>query len=523
MLRAVGLSNFKAFGEGPHVWPMARLTCLCGPNASGKSSVIQSLLALRQSIEANLDDPATPLLITEGSVTSLGSFGDVVYGHDLSREMSLVTAVELNEPDMFGVVTLAFENLEFQGESSAWGGTFTRSFAEPALSGITVAAFRTSVSEPLFSLDVGTGAEDRYYGYFMDAEGAVAFHPSLHLGDLRFEGGEFSFAAHRFGPGMYATWPAEWGDSSQDTDGRIADEAVYTVEPGELAEAEWDDLLENPSTRTVIGFANHVLSAVENELTQISYIGPQREVPQRYYPQNEKSPGRLTRIDKPTGWREALERGSYEHQTYWAESEEWVAKNLLPPGSDATTEPGRLDQLLGEWLRYLGLPDVVPTLEGRDMRLLARSAYADDCLVSLTDTGYGVSQVLPILVQGLTLTGGTLILDQPELHLHPRLQTGIADFVLMVARENGSVIVETHSDHFINRVVRRVVEGSVSKEDVAVHFFTPTVDGPHVEQVDIDPTFGIRNWPLGFFDQYADEQEAVIRASLRRRTDEERQ
>jgi len=177
---------------------------------------------------------------------------------------------------------------------------------------------------------------------------------------------------------------------------------------------------------------------------------------------------------------------------------------------------GRLDDTINSWLSYLGLPEVHPVLEGRDFRVMVSSPYVEGCSVSVADTGYGVSQVLPILLAGAAGREEILVLDQPELHLHPKLQTGMADFAIAVA-EQRQVFVETHSDHFVNRIVRRVVEGEIDSDDVAIYFFTPTSDGPHVEMVEVDPTFGIKNWPLGFFDDYANDQEAIIRASLERR------
>jgi hypothetical protein len=513
MFRGVSVKNFKAFGEGSHLWDMRQLTCLCGPNASGKSSVIQSLLALRQSVEASIADPASPLLVVDGSIVSLGNFSDILHAHDLSRTMQFQVAI--TQDDTIALVGLGFRNLELLNETRAWDGAFRRSFAEPALAEITIDTFEKSAAATVvFHLGLTIDREDYYRGYFQDATGFAMF-PTRDIEDQIVECGEFSFAGYQFGQGYYLA------QTQSIAPARSTHQSDFMVADGETALwKEFEDVVGDPSAENIIGYANGVLAALADSLVQTSYIGPQREVPQRYYPRDQASRGRLATPELGADWREILARGRVP---WYYKYDEPTIRDVLPPGAEADFELGRLDLLLAEWLRYLGLPEVVPSLEGRDLRLFARSAYSEECLVSLTDTGYGVSQVLPILVQGLTLDGGTLVLDQPELHLHPRLQTGMADFALTVARENGAVVVETHSDHFINRVVRRIVEGWFPADDVAIHFFTPTVDGPHVEKVNIDPTFGIRNWPLGFFDQYADEQEAVIRASLKRRLEEGRQ
>ena len=79
--------------------------------------------------------------------------------------------------------------------------------------------------------------------------------------------------------------------------------------------------------------------------------------------------------------------------------------------------------------------------------------------VTIADVGFGVSQLLPILVLGLRAENSSLLLlEQPEIHLHPRLQANLADFLLTLADQGQRIIVETHSDHFINRLRRRIAE-----------------------------------------------------------------
>jgi hypothetical protein len=96
MLRGLTLSNFKAFGERQSV-PIAPVTLLYGPNSSGKSSVLQALLLLRQSLE-NVENPDVALT-TKGSLVDLGSFRDFAHGHDLAREPAIGLVVELDLMD----------------------------------------------------------------------------------------------------------------------------------------------------------------------------------------------------------------------------------------------------------------------------------------------------------------------------------------------------------------------------------------------------------------------------------------
>jgi len=78
---------------------------------------------------------------------------------------------------------------------------------------------------------------------------------------------------------------------------------------------------------------------------------------------------------------------------------------------------------------------------------------------TIKHVGFGISQVLPIIVEGLLMgNNSTIILEQPEIHLHPKIQSLLFDFLYSLTLQGKKVIVETHSDHFITRMRRRVAE-----------------------------------------------------------------
>jgi predicted ATPase len=145
---------------------------------------------------------------------------------------------------------------------------------------------------------------------------------------------------------------------------------------------------------------------------------------------------------------------------------------------------------------------------------------AEKTSVSIADVGFGVSQVFPILLEGLRIEKGTtLILEQPEIHLHPKLQMFLSDYLLSLALSRKGVIVETHSDHMINRLVRRIVEDTSHNLDdlVQIYFVKNSENGSIVEPVEIDPVRGIVNWPEEFFDQGVNELEEIMRAGIQKR------
>jgi predicted ATPase len=95
----------------------------------------------------------------------------------------------------------------------------------------------------------------------------------------------------------------------------------------------------------------------------------------------------------------------------------------------------------------------------------------------------------------------------------------IANYFIAMALSGKNVIVETHSDHIINRLVRRIVESETNqfKDLISVYFITTGENGSTYEEINIDDERGITNWPKEFFDQVANEQENIIRAGLNKR------
>ncbi len=118
--------------------------------------------------------------------------------------------------------------------------------------------------------------------------------------------------------------------------------------------------------------------------------------------------------------------------------------------------------------------------------------------------GFGLTQVLPIVVAALSASvGDILLIENPEVHLHPAGQALMGQFLTEVAKAGVQVIVETHSDHVLNGIRRSVKAEILKPEFVAVHFFRPrSLGGSQVISPQLDKTGNIDTWPEGFFDQF---------------------
>jgi predicted ATPase len=145
--------------------------------------------------------------------------------------------------------------------------------------------------------------------------------------------------------------------------------------------------------------------------------------------------------------------------------------------------------------------------------------------VALPDVGFGVSQVLPALVQAFYYApGSTVWMEQPEIHLHPQVQAELADVFISAihAYEDGQprnvqLIIETHSEHLLNRLQRRIAEGELRADEVAIYFAKSTDAEATLETLQVDEFGEITNWPRDFFGDEMADIVARTEAAARRR------
>ena len=138
--------------------------------------------------------------------------------------------------------------------------------------------------------------------------------------------------------------------------------------------------------------------------------------------------------------------------------------------------------------------------------------------VLLTEVGFGVSQVLPVLTLLYYVEeGSTLILEQPEIHLHPLAQAGLADAILKASqRRNLQVIVESHSENFLLRLLRRVAEDEVGPDYVRLFFCQTDTGVSRLVPLELDLYGTIVNWPRNFLGDAFGETAAAEKARLTR-------
>jgi predicted ATPase len=134
--------------------------------------------------------------------------------------------------------------------------------------------------------------------------------------------------------------------------------------------------------------------------------------------------------------------------------------------------------------------------------------------------GFGASQLLPIIVAGYYAPEKSLLIaEQPEIHLHPKAQTRLGDLLIDISKENKTLLVETHSEHLIMRIQRRIAEGAIGKEGVALYYCEPSNKGTLVKRIIIDELGQMQQTlPVGFFEESYLESKSHLEAIIEKKS-----
>lgn len=174
-----------------------------------------------------------------------------------------------------------------------------------------------------------------------------------------------------------------------------------------------------------------------------------------------------------------------------------------------------------DWLKYMGIAEELHTRDlGKLGHELKITTPGTTTLHDLTHVGVGVSQVLPILVMCLLAEPDTtLIVEQPELHLHPKVQTLLGDFFLSMAASSKQIIVETHSEYLVNRLRFRAAaaEGEEIASLMKIYFAEKDDGASTFRDVNVNQYGAILDWPKGFFDQSQSEAEKILRTGIEKK------
>jgi hypothetical protein len=217
--------------------------------------------------------------------------------------------------------------------------------------------------------------------------------------------------------------------------------------------------------------------AIRRELEGISYLGPLRRKPERDYAWNKTKPGEVG-IDG----RSAVDA-------------------LLASALLKGDEQNQIVKGVSEWLARMKVADSLEVRQQGRSNRYELIVHRDGVACNLRDVGIGVSQVLPVLVVAyFAPAGSTIILEEPEIHLHPLAQSVLAElFVTISQQRKVQFIVETHSEHLFRRMQTLMAKQQVSANDAAMYFVERDGKSAKLRALALDTYGRVKNWPEGFF------------------------
>ena len=452
-LKEISLRNFKTFGNDIQSAPMSRITLIYGPNSGGKSSVIQALLLLKQS-EGSL--PRGAVLAPQGEYVDLAGFRAMVHRHDADQRIEI--DVKLNSsPEVELDIALTF------------GKDFLHATDLPALNEVGYELKQNDATEFAIRLRVDLSAtpqnEETATFKWAENEPSLAsysqfIHKLLTSGSTRPMGSNrrYSFAS-QFGRQRYP----EMTSLLEERDGltepmmsileHISFQATASVLPSFM---EMDETATQSESKEVIAFREYLQLArfelgsftddFQTFLGGLSYLGPILDDPKRFY---FSLGGRRSTVGK---------RGEY---TFDIISYDSSVRDRVNGWFQRFDIPYRINNVRS--VAESELTGALNTMALEDIRT--------GTVVTPVDVGFGISQILPVIVEGVAGTSNVVCVDQPEVHLHPKLQAEIAD--LMIGCSDKQWIVETHSELIARRILRRVAEGTIKPSEVSVLYVDP--------------------------------------------------
>lgn len=405
MFTRLKLTNFKAWEDTGDV-ALKPVTMLLGTNSSGKSTLIQSLLLLKQTVQS--PDRSIHLNLGGDEINDLFNFGD-------------------------------FENVLRQGASGMRQFSLSFSFRSHAPTRISHGDF--------------------FCSYGQNSAGGVTIQDWLVKTNNR------QFRSVRREKGAYSIMV---DDESQPRDkGRhLSPERSVSLSAEAIAMLGQDGaVLEDLSL------------SIRRELENIVYLGPLRRKPERDYVWNKTKPGDV---------------GSDGHRAI-----DVLLASALMKGEDQN----RIIEGVSKWLVRMKVADKLEIKQlGRSTRY-EMVIHRDGVEANLRDVGIGISQVLPVLtIAYFAPSGSTIMLEEPEIHLHPLAQSVLAELFVEVSKErNVQFIVETHSEHLFRRMQTLIAKQQITPNDAAMYFVEREGKTATMRPLELDDFGRVKNWPEGFF------------------------
>ena len=560
-LTRVEVQDFKGIGKRQSM-ELRPLTLLFGPNSAGKSTIIQVLHYLREILERHNVDPDVTLT---GGLTDLGGFATIVHNHELERSVVLKVVLDLcgeqsveNLPLNLGgsVGKPEFEEVRIRylaGDAADYLGTCMVQQAgleleirwgeleqAPYVSRLVIELNGESVAT-IVSPPQGGRAQLTDFNFAHPLLLSIVLPDDDPAGESR---EEIAFspleneiwalareaAADRARPDTPENKLRIAVETSVGALPALNTELILDVRDLETKESEvdgWNSRMNGLRallSELILGPAR----LVRDYLSQMTYIGPLREIPTRSYrPQTTPDEGRWAH--GLAAWDLLYKDRSVallENVNHWLSNEDRLntGYRLERVEYKELPVPSAMQLMFERGLNEDDVGELEELYRGLSTRTeVALRQFDQGILVEPGDVGVGISQMIPVVIAALRNHDGILAIEQPELHVHPAIQVGMGDlFIHSAGSDSGEVlsgktlIVETHSEHIMLRLLRRIREttddelppgvAELKPEDLSVVYIESTGEGIHFRPLPVDAEGEfLDRWPQGFFEERAGE------------------
>jgi len=415
MITQIEIENFKCF-KNRVSFPLGKLTLLTGVNGRGKSTLLQSLLLMRQSLE---HDENTDKILLNGSCVNLNGFDDI-RNRDTVRDKTIILKYHYNS------ITIKKGYLEYYLSENREDEMLLQI---PQFALYNEDTIKTK--HALFNIEMIFKRESKEYHRKGDQKKYYLYNDS----NLTLRTNLLNLVPNRF-----------------------------DIVPPKLG----------------------LLIQYSLKFNTIHYISADRIGPKDFYLKST--------LDK---FPNVGARGEFTANLLYKKQGDLVDDRLCL-GEDAKT----LITQTEEWLSKIfgGAKLEIPNSKSSVLELLFNTSASKDRFKP-ANVGFGFHSVLPIIVSGLIAKEGEiLIVENPEIHLHPRAQSELTKFLAKVSSCGVQVLVESHSDHILNGLRIAVLDKIIDSEDLSILYFQNDLDNP-VVQIPVQPDGGIEEWPDDFFDQ----------------------
>jgi predicted ATPase len=440
-LKQVQIENFKCFKKTQEI-EFNRLTILTGANSSGKSSIIYSILGLIQSQEFPFQ------FSTNGKYVNMGDFKEISYNHESANKIKIRFKLIRNSTTI--------------GVDSIWVEDKTTNLPKLSSFNVMSESYKLSVRKIGKKLSLN-----------------FTYDPTSDRSTDSYRSESFQNFFTTLSAFMNDEKPAKSGDEKKATTPTLAELYKSINQPQDIKGHQFDNFDElysfaaktNMRLFTTLFEFQKLFKEFDEK---INFISSFRLHPERTYLEKSKVEFKVEKFGE----------GYLDQIISWEGKKSKKFKDLL------------------KIMKNLSLLHEIKTnrLEGGRYEMLVRTKYKG-ALTSLSDVGFGISQFLPIIVADLQLSeDSTLFIAQPEIHLHPNVQSLFGDYITSkISSTQKNYVIETHSEYFLNKIRLLIVKGNIPENEVATYFIDSNTQ---IHKINFTKSGQIIGAPDDFFKTY---------------------